>query len=318
MNPARQQTAELRTPLRAPDGATEAPRPVAPERGVTGALARLPTRPAYAIAAAMGRRRFRRARPSLDAVIADVPEELGFDADRIADVARRNFELAACDRLDYAQFERLTVQRLPRYLELRGLDRLEASLGSGRGAILYSGHVRGHYTLFAALGLLGLQPTIVGMPIDRERGGSAVPIYERNEQLLRGFGCRFLFMAGSDFAVAARAANALRRGEIVTVEIDHTHSERNIETTFLGRRARFPLGPLVLARSAGAPMVPFWLHRPKRHAPMIAEIGRPITVGEDVEASLRACLEPLEASIRTHPESWSTWLFPQRNVWIAG
>jgi lauroyl/myristoyl acyltransferase len=124
-------------------------------------------------------------------------------------------------------------------------------------------------------------------------------------------------MAGSDFAVAARAANALRRGEIVTVEIDHTHSERNLESTFLGRRARFPLGPLVLARSAGVPMVSFWLHRPKRYAPMIAELGEPIAVGDDVAASLRSCLEPLEASIRAHPESWSTWLFPERNVWIA-
>jgi lauroyl/myristoyl acyltransferase len=266
----------------------------------------------------MGRRRFRRALPLLDHAIADVPPGLGIDANGMADVARRNFELAACDRLDYAHFERLTVERLPRYLELRGLDRLRANLDDGRGAILYSGHVRGHYTLFAALGLLGLRPNIVGMPIDRERGGPAIPIYERNEQLLRDrFGCRFLFMAGSDFAVAARAANALRRGEIVTVEIDHTHSERNLESTFLGRRARFPLGPLVLARSAGVPMVSFWLHRPKRYAPMIAELGEPIAVGDDVAASLRSCLEPLEASIRAHPESWSTWLFPERNVWIA-
>jgi lauroyl/myristoyl acyltransferase len=124
-------------------------------------------------------------------------------------------------------------------------------------------------------------------------------------------------MADGDFAVAARAANALRRGELVTVEIDHTHSERNLDSTFLGRPARFPLGPLVLARSTGAPMVPFWLHRPKRRVPMIAEIGDPVVVGDDLAESLRACLEPLEASIRAHPESWSTWLFPERSLWSS-
>jgi KDO2-lipid IV(A) lauroyltransferase len=266
----------------------------------------------------MGRRRFRRARPLLDEAIADVPPGLGLDAGRMAVAARGNFELAACDRLDYARFERLTAERVPRLLELRGLDRLRAGIDEGRGAILYSGHVRGHYLLFAALGLVGLRPNIVGMPIDRDRGGSAVPLYERNEELLRDrFGCRFLYMAGGDFAVAARAANALRRGEIVTVEIDHTHSERNLESTFLGRPARFPVGPLVLARSTGAPMVPFWLHRPKRRVPMVAEIGDPVVVGDDLAGSLRACLDPLEASIRSHPESWSTWLFPERNVWIT-
>ena len=317
MTQAQPHAAEPRSSVRATDEADADGARVAPERRPEGVLARLPARPAYAIAAAMGRRRFRRARSLLAAAIADVPTGLGLDADQLADVARRSFELAACERLDYANFERLTVADLPHDLELRGLTRLRTILDAGHGAILYSGHVRGHYLLFAALGLLGLKPNIVGMPIDRARGGPEVAIYERNERLLRErFGCRFLFMAESDFAVAARAANALRRGEVVTVEIDHTHSGRNVETTFLGRRARFPLGPLLLARSVGAPLVPFWLYRPKRRVPTIAELGEPITVGDDIASSLRRCLEPIESSIRAHPESWSTWLFPERNLWI--
>jgi KDO2-lipid IV(A) lauroyltransferase len=319
MSHVRQQSVELARPLVASGGAPDdGPAPGAPERGITGAVARLPARHGYAIAAAMGRRRFRRAWGFLDDAIADIPAGLGLDGERLAEVARRNFELAACDQLDYAYFERLTLESLPRHLELRGLERLRACLEDGRGAILYSGHVRGHFMLFAALGLLGLRPNIIAMPVEREGEGTAVPVFARNEQLLRErFGCRFLFMAGGDFAVAARAANALRRGELVTVEIDHTHSARNLESTFLGRRARFPLGPLVLAQSTGAPMVPFWLHRPKRRTPMIAELGEPIQVGEDLDAALRECLRTLEVCIRAYPESWSTWLFPERNLWVA-
>jgi lauroyl/myristoyl acyltransferase len=283
-----------------------------------GVVSHFPTRSAYAIAASMGRRRFRRARPALTDAIADASPALRMSADRMADVARGNFEHAACDQLDYALFERLTFDRLPSVLDIRGLDHLRGALERGCGAILYSGHVRGHYLLFAALGLHGFRPHIVGMPIDRQARPAAVAVYERNEQLLRDrFGCRFLFMADADFGVAVRAANALRGNAVVTMEIDHTHSARNVEATFLDRPARFPVGPLLLARASGAPMLPFWLYREKPRARHVALIGEPTDVGEDLDEALRTCLRPLEEQIRAHPESWSTWLFPERRLWVG-
>ena len=289
-----------------------------PHRGLIGMIAHLPRTPAFAVAAFIGRRRFRHARPALTDRIVDISPVLRMKEARLVEVARGNFEHAACDRLDYALFERLTGDRLSRYIELRGLEHLRGALERGRGAILYSGHVRGHYMLFAALGLLGFRPHIVGMPIDRSGDPGAVALYERNEHLLsERFGCRFLFMADGDFGVAVRAANALRANAVVTTEIDHTHSERNLESPFLDRPARFPVGPLVLARSTGAPMLPFWLHRTKRRSPQVAWIGEPIDVGDDLDLALRACLSPLEKQIRAHPESWSTWLFPERRLWVG-
>lgn len=280
------------------------------------AISLLPRRSAFATAAALGRRRYRRARPALGDRVQRLGDVLGASSEQTDHWGRRAFEHAACDELEYLLLRRMTHENLARCLEIRGLDRLQTVLGRGSGAILYSGHVRGHYPFFGALGLLGLRPNIVGMPIDEGAAPAQRQTFERRDAVLRDqFGCRFLYMAGSDFAVAARAANALRRNEIVTFEIDHTHSARNLETVFLGRPARFPVGPLLVAQAANAPLLHFWLHRPPRHTPQIAEIGEPIEITADLEASLRACLEPLEASVQAHPESWATWLFPKQHLW---
>lgn len=299
------------------------PKPLATDRRqragpeLWAALARLPRRPAYAAAAAVGRRRFRRGSHSvLESAEPLLGEILGASSGEIEQWARRAFESASCDQLENELLRRLTRKRLPRFLELHGLDRLDAALEAGRGAILYSGHVRGHYLFFAALGLLGYRSNIVGMPVDPGTPRAKRLALERRDAVLRDqFGCRFLNMAGEDFAVGARAANALRRNEVVTFEIDHTHSERNLDAVFLGRRARFPSGPLLIAQATRAPLLHFWLHRPPRRTPQVAEIGEPMYVGDDLAASLASVLEPLEASVRRHPESWATWLFPEQHLW---
>jgi len=281
------------------------------------AISLLPQRSAFATAAALGRWRYRRGRSALDVRAQRLADLLGASSEQLDRCGESAFEHAACDELEYLLLSRLTRDRLGELIELRGFARLEAALDKGRGAILYSGHVRGHYLFFAALGLLGLRPNIVGMPIDENAEPAARRAVERRDAVLRErLRCRFLDMAGSDFAVAARAANALRRNEVVTFEIDHTHSGHNLEVEFLGRPARFPIGPLLVAQAANAPLLHYWLHRPPRHTPQIAEIGPSIDVTDDLRASLRAMLEPLEASVRAHPESWATWLFPQQHVWV--
>ena len=280
------------------------------------ALAWLPRRSAYAAAAAVGRHRFRQGADSVHGASEPLLGEL-LDA-TAADVrlwARRAFENASCDQLEYELLARLTRRRLPRYLELRGLEHRDAALADGHGAVLYSGHVRGHCLLFSALGLLGYRPNVVGMPIDPDTPRSRRLALERRDVVLREHGCRFLNMAGEDFAVAARAANALRRNEVVTFEIDPTHSGRNLDAVFLGRPARFPAGPLRSARAAGAPQLHYWLHRPERRTPLVAEIVEPTHVSDDLGRSLAALLAPLEASVRRYPESWATWCFPEQHLW---
>lgn len=283
---------------------------------VLRAISCLPQRWAFVAAAARGRRRYHRSRANgrLGAILGEC---LSAKPEQVESWSLRAFEHASCDELEWALLSRIDRASLPRYVDLRGLDHLQRTLEEGRGAILYSAHVRGHLLFFGALGLLGFKPTIIGyMQRLPDTPARTQRVWDRRDALLRDrMGCHFLYVTEDDF-MGVRAANALRRNEVVVFVIDHSHSRQNIEVPFLGRKARFPVGPLLVARSTGAPLLHFWLHRPAERTPLIAEIGEPIYVSSDLNASLRTLVAPLERCIRMHPDSWATWLFPHPRLWV--
>lgn len=279
-------------------------------------LSLLPLGPAFAIASWVGRRRYRRRRAGISiAHRRNVEQCLSATPREVDQTLERAFALAVCEDLEYALFSRLTRANLSRTIEFRGLDNLDQALAGGRGAILISGHLRGHYLFYAGLGVLGYRPNILGRGTDRDQNRTAQRRFDRRDAVMRDrHGCRFLLMESSNFGVAVKAANALRENGVVTAEIDHTHSSENLQLSFLGRPARFPAGPLLLAQATGAPVMCFFLHR-NPGGPQIAEIGPPIEVGRDLLAALQQCVDSLEGGIRRHPASWAPWLFPRWHVW---
>jgi lauroyl/myristoyl acyltransferase len=265
--------------------------------------ARLPPKLGYAAARVVGRIRHRARRNSV---------ELNADLRRLVDApeqewetwVQRSFELATSEDLEAYLLGRSSRESVRGLLDLKGIDHLRAALDRGRGAILFSGHIRGHHLVFAALAARGYKTNIVGHP----------PIFgptrmverlqeQRNELLEERFGCRFLFMEQGNFGVAVRAANALRRNEVVIMMIDKTVSANTASVRFLGQTSDFPAGPAVLAQATGAPLLDFFVYRPDRWQPQRAEIGPPIVV-TDVETAMQECARRLEAHIVRRPEQW--------------
>ena len=105
---------------------------------------------------------------------------------------------------------------------------------------------------------------------------------------------------------------ALRRGEIVGMQGDRPLRQRgDVAVDLFGAPALFPLGPFLLARAAGVPVLPaFCVLRPDRRytvrmdEPLYVERG-----GE--EAALRRWVDTLAAVIARHPTQW----FPFCDPW---
>jgi lauroyl/myristoyl acyltransferase len=98
---------------------------------------------------------------------------------------------------------------------------------------------------------------------------------------------------------------ALRRGEVVALQGDRALGGRgDVSTPFVGRPAPFPIGPFVLARASGAPIVPaFCVLTPDRR--YAVRLGEPFTVKADGEEdALRRWVHLLEATVRAHPTQW--------------
>lgn len=98
---------------------------------------------------------------------------------------------------------------------------------------------------------------------------------------------------------------ALRRGDVVAVQMDRATGHRSdIAVDFFGKPVEFPVGPFILARAAGVPVIPFFcLLRPDYFYEM--HIGEVIPVergGEDV--ALRQMVRVLEHYIAMAPDQW--------------
>lgn len=104
--------------------------------------------------------------------------------------------------------------------------------------------------------------------------------------------------------------DALRRGEIVALQGDRPRTGGRIaELTLFGRPFPLPVGPAVLARAAGAPLVPVFVLREGRRRYCV-EIRPPIDVAPaatgqaGIADALRRFAAELEGTITDAPHQW--------------
>jgi lauroyl/myristoyl acyltransferase len=125
------------------------------------------------------------------------------------------------------------------------------------------------------------------------------------ERWVRRDGDGMRFVPRAHPAIGVELLAALRRGEAVALQGDRALGTRgDVAIPFFGRPAPFPLGPFLLARAAGVPIVPGFciLDAGRRYTMRLAE---PIIVergGE--EGAARAWVALLERIVREHPTQW--------------
>ncbi|MEL7060062.1 MAG: lysophospholipid acyltransferase family protein [Acidobacteriota bacterium] len=110
---------------------------------------------------------------------------------------------------------------------------------------------------------------------------------------------------------------ALRRGEVVALQADRPATGgRSIEVELFGRPFAVPIGPMMMARAAGAPILPAFLYRVGRSRAM--PVFRPpiwVEPTDDREGDLRRAAQALvaevEAAILRDPMQW----FCVRDLW---
>lgn len=125
------------------------------------------------------------------------------------------------------------------------------------------------------------------------------------EQFLRGGPGPVRFVSRTRPTAVLQLVAALRRGEIVAVQGDRALGDRSdVPVRFFDSDAPFPVGPFVLARASGAPVVPAFclLGRDRRYT---VTIGEPIRVeGGGEHRALARWVATLESVVRRHPEQW--------------
>ena len=188
----------------------------------------------------------------------------------------------------------------------RSAARLSGLVGSVTGAEQLDGLSGGIVSVTAHVGNWELAGRLLANRLARRTHVVVAP--EEAPELRRwvrrdGEGMRFVPRAHPSVGVELLAA--LRRGEVVALQADRAlGTGGDVRIPFFGPPAPFPLGPFLLARAAGVPVVPAFcvLDRGYRYA---VRIATPITVrrGEE-EAAVRAWVGMLENVVREHPTQW--------------
>lgn len=183
-----------------------------------------------------------------------------------------------------------------------GEEHVRAAL-AGRGFIVLTAHV-GNWDL-------------AGRVLARRGGGRQVHIVMAPEtdpavaRMLRPDGAPVRFVTLQAPADVVPLVAALRRGDIVGMQGDRALGHRgDVPVDFFGAPARFPLGPFLLARAAGVPVLPAFcvLGADRRY---VVTVLPPITVvrgGE--ETALRQWVSGLAGILSRYPTQWFNFFNP--------
>jgi lauroyl/myristoyl acyltransferase len=219
------------------------------------------------------------------------------DAAQTARLARSLFRHFGYYFVDLMSLNRRAPEMQQRYLcGEYGLERLQATLAAGGGFVAVTAHLGNWELAGRLLSPFGKTVHVLTAPepqaaIRRLRQGQWTP------------GLRFV--SNDSAGVMMNLLMALRRGDVVAVQIDRCTGHRSdLLVDFFGAPAPFPSGPFMLAAAAGAPVIPFFcLMRPDRLYDI--HIGEPIAVARGAEgAALQCAVRVLERYVAQAPDQW--------------
>ncbi len=173
----------------------------------------------------------------------------------------------------------------------------------GKGGILLSAHLgnwemagnllRGRITPAINIVMLDAEVEKIKEYLDEQTGGSRFRIIAIKE----------------DLSHVIKISNALKKNEFVAIHADrYLEGARWIERDFFGKKARFPLGPFLIASRFDAPVT--FVYGVKTAASMYhLSATVPLKERKHPEAIAQLFVEELEQRVLRNPEQWFNY-FP--------
>ncbi|MCI0549118.1 MAG: lysophospholipid acyltransferase family protein [Candidatus Rokubacteria bacterium] len=261
---------------------------------LAGAMGWLPRRVRLGLARQIGRRApplF----PAERAIVARTLERMtGATGPPLAALVRRLFEDFAMCFSDLVSTNRRPAPELTGHVRaVSGIERVERVDG---GLVSLTAHFGNWEMAGRLLAFTAARPTHVVVAPEEAQA---------LERWVRRNGDGVRFVPRTRPTVSLELLAALRRGEVVAVQGDRALGSRgDALVPFFGEVAPFPLGPFLLARAAGVPLVPAFcvLEPDRRYSVTVMEPIRVKAGGE--EEALREWVGHLEAAARVRPTQW--------------
>jgi lauroyl/myristoyl acyltransferase len=205
--------------------------------------------------------------------------------------------------VDFFLLPQLPSHEIKKYFgDIRGEEILQGALKRGKGVILLSAHVGNWEIGGTMLRLLNYPLTVVAIThntaatnalVNRLRQSKKISVIEVNQ---------------SPFSVI-EVLRHLQQNRIVAMNGDRDYFGTGRQVNFMGKNVNFPIGPVILAMSSGAALIPaFVLKQPDERYIGVLEDAIPlISKGnrdEAIKMNLNTIARIFEKYIRNYPDQW--------------
>jgi KDO2-lipid IV(A) lauroyltransferase len=214
--------------------------------------------------------------------------------------AREAFELYARYWYDTFRVRSIPDDEVVRRTTANGMERVDAALEAGGGAICALPHTGNWDAAGRWLSVFGYRVAAVAEVLRPPR---LFELFLRHREEL---GMRIVPLSGG--ATGRELSALLAENWIVALVADRDLSGRGIEVEMFGAPRRLPAGPALLSISSGAPLLPCALSTTDDGWHI--EIGEPLAAERtgnrraDVTAMMNALARDFERSIAAHPADW--------------
>jgi Kdo2-lipid IVA lauroyltransferase/acyltransferase len=192
-------------------------------------------------------------------------------------------------------------KRLDEIIDIEGIEKIDKILSAGQGAIILSAHLGNWEFIPMYFAGKGYPSNIVARPIYYEK-------YNEWVSLLRnGMGVNIIYRTDSP----RKIIRLLKEGQLIGIVADQDiDNVDGVFIDFFGQKAYTPSGPVKLARSVGAPIIPMFIIRDGlRHKIFVED---PISIDKTTDSDwvvtyTQKWSNVVESYIKRYPGQW-VWM----------
>lgn len=224
------------------------------------------------------------------------------DGRELKRISRLVFENLGKNLVELLYFPKINKDNIDRLVSISGLEKIDALLKKGKGAIMVLGHL-GNWEMFAAyFGLKGYPSHAIARNMRFSKYNDWI------NELRRKKNVRIILRQSS----AKDLLRILNSNQLLGILPDQdVDSIDGVFVDFFGRKAYTPVGPVALALASGAALVPCCIFRKNSYHHIIVDQPIELTKTGDKARDLLVNTEKwqkrIESYIRLHPEQW-VWM----------
>jgi KDO2-lipid IV(A) lauroyltransferase len=224
-------------------------------------------------------------------------------------IAKQSFKTMGHIILDTVGYKDFSKKRILSLIKVEGIENLEKALKQGNGVIAASAHLGSFTIMGARLSMIGHKALFVARHARNKKVEKIIMDFCRQT------GQKIIF-SRPVVSCMRQCIKALSRNNIIIIEMDQNFGTEGLEVNFFGRPAKVASGPIKLALSSKAAVVPMFIVRqPDNSHVLKIEPQINIETSEnsdiDVKVNLQKTVDVIEKYIKKYPGQWVNWIHKQ-------